>query len=90
MTYGRPEVKPEEFAADKADNPHAIEHDGISSDNENGDACMASPPPLPPLPVWQTSTARYNTKSISWAHGIEMDIDFANYWDICFANCNKN
>ncbi len=59
------------LAADEADDPHAIEHDGIASDNKNGDACMASPPPLPPLPVWQTSLTRYNTNNNSWLVAVD-------------------
>ena len=52
------EVKREEYAADEAGDPHALEHNEIASGNENEDACMAAPP-LPPLPVsWQSSLTR--------------------------------
>ncbi len=73
-TYGCPEVKPEDSAAYEAGDLHAIDRDEITSGSESVDACMASSPlpPLPPSPIWQSSSNIYNTKSTSWSLGVEM------------------
>ena len=66
MIDANPAMRYEGYAADEADDPHALENEEIASGSENEGACRAAPP-LPPSPVsWQSSLTRYNTNNNSW------------------------
>ncbi len=90
-TCGCPEVKPEESAADKAGDPHAIERDEIASGSKSVDAYMVSYPlpPLPPSPAWQPPSNIYNTKTSSSSRcGLRRCIH--RFTSSIFGNAEKN